>query len=270
MIFNGQNWAHSTLPLTPDQQQQMAAATERAQATFAGAVRSNVGQLLDLQSEQVRETAGATAAGIQAEGYGREAAAYESAALTSEESAHLSEVSSHLTEYQDMRKYQQTAGSQAAGISAAGFKNSGSALYLAKSSFQQANLTQQIDVLNGTERSIGYLETAAATRAQGSAAGTARDAATALQTADNAAAATTGSRISDMSTAMQTYMQSVDPTSVTPEARLSLSLLGGNPDQALSDTAGHLTQEATTATTPTADTSQPPTGWMRNTGWGLH
>jgi hypothetical protein len=262
-IFNGQTWqdAPSATPtLTPEQ--------ERAQASFASSTRSTVDELLNLQSAQTKEQADADAARLTATGYSREADAYESAALTSEESAHLSQVSGDLQAYQDMRKYQATAGSQAAQVSANGFKNAGSALYLAKSGFQQAQLTRQIDVLNGTEKSIGYLETAAASRAQGSAASAAGGAATALATADDAAAGTTGTNISNLSTAMQQYFHTVDPTSVTPEARLSLGLLGDNPQEDLSATANQLTRESAQPQNQPLNTASG--GWGRNLAWGLH
>ena len=81
---------------------------------------------------------------------------------------------------------------------------------------------------------------------------------------------------------MTSYFHTVDPNMVTPEDRLTMSLLSSNPDQALRDTTTQLSQAAATPQNQGSwDAAANPTGAAgplgneglginRNLAWGLH
>jgi hypothetical protein len=123
------------------------------------------------------ETAAATSAkgeaaalNVEAAGATAEAGQYGIAGDISAQNAQLAQVSGQLQEYQNTRNLMKTLGAQSAGISAAGFANSGSAVDLARSSLQQGLLQGQVIGTNASIEAGGYFQQAAASAAEATAA----------------------------------------------------------------------------------------------------
>jgi hypothetical protein len=112
---------------------------------------------------------------LQQQGDYAEAASYGNAADIATNSATLADVAGQVQEYQNTRAVNATVGSQRASVAAAGLSNSGSALALARSSFQQGYLQNQMTRIQSLTREGGFLEEAAAARAEQQAATTAGD-----------------------------------------------------------------------------------------------
>ena len=85
----------------------------------------------------------------------------------------LSITAGDIQQAQDQRTLLKTQGSQQAGYAAGGFAQAGTALNVFRSSTQQGELEQQLDVTNAQAKAGGFYAQEAAARAQGSAAGAA-------------------------------------------------------------------------------------------------
>lgn len=123
------------------------------------------------------ETAAATTAKgeaaaltTEAAGVTAEANQYGIAGDISTQNAALAQVSGSLQQYQNTRTLMKTLGTQAAGISSAGFADSGSAVDLARSSLQQGLLQGQVIGTNTQLEAGGYFQQAAASAAEKAAA----------------------------------------------------------------------------------------------------
>ena len=154
-----------------------------ADSNLATALYGEAGQLASEQGQ-------VNAFNIEAEGATAEAGQYDIAAGIGESNAQTELISGQLQEFQNTRKLMLTLGSQTAGYAGSGFQQSGSALNVARSSLQQGLLQNQIIGTNANLAAGGYLEQAAASRAEATTARTAASAATA-----NAATATNLSAI---------------------------------------------------------------------------
>ncbi len=142
-----------------------------ADSNLATALYSSAGQLASEKGQ-------AAAFDIEAKGNTAEAEQYDAAGNISENNAALEQVSGQIQQFQNMRKLTSTLGAQTAGYAAAGFQSSGSALSVARSSLQQGLLQNQVLGQNANLAAGGYLEQAAASRAEATTARTAADAAT--------------------------------------------------------------------------------------------
>jgi hypothetical protein len=127
------------------------------------------------QEEGTATQAAGTQAALSTEAAGTlaEGTQYGQAATIAGGNAQLATLSGQLQEYQNTRTLMNTLGTQAADISGAGFANSGSALYLARSSLQQGLLQNQVLGLNAQLEAGGYLEQQQASEAEEQAANTA-------------------------------------------------------------------------------------------------
>ena len=127
--------------------------------------------------------------------YGDVANAYATAATIANQNVTLENSAGKLQQYQEGLQAKQTIGAQRAGVAAAGFGNSGSALYLLASSNRQAALTQALTGIQTNITATGYKQQAAAdvgqqaaATAQGAAVGAQAAAAQGAANAANAAA----------------------------------------------------------------------------------
>lgn len=99
---------------------------------------------------------------LMAEGSREAAKAYGQASAIATSNSNLTLRSGQIQEEQESRAITQALGSENADVASAGFKNSGSALYLMKSSLQQGALAKQL-ISNQTEITAqGYQQQAAA------------------------------------------------------------------------------------------------------------
>jgi hypothetical protein len=155
---------------------QSQAAIQTANAVSSGAQ----GDVATANANVAAARAGAidyTEAGVrlQQQGDYAEAASYGNAADIATNSATLADVAGQVQEYQNTRAVNQTVGAQRASVAAAGLSNSGSALALARSSFQQGYLQNQMTRVQTLTREGGFLEEAAAAHSEQTAAQTAGD-----------------------------------------------------------------------------------------------
>ena len=129
-----------------------------------------VSDILGMKSTAVTNTAAATAATTQSEGYAAEASAYGTAADTAEQNAIIAGIAGDVKTLQQQRDVGLTIGTQQAQVAAAGFGAAGSSLDLLRSSLQQGYLTTQLTATQTALTKGGYLEEAASSRAQKAAA----------------------------------------------------------------------------------------------------
>lgn len=113
-----------------------------------------------------------------AAGAGASSAQYTTAAGIATENAQISQASANLQQIQLKRQAYQTIGGQQAQVAGAGMANSGSAMYLMRSSTQQANLQQAVAREQGLITTNAYEEQAGVFQAMASAASSAQTGAT--------------------------------------------------------------------------------------------
>jgi hypothetical protein len=149
------------------------------------------------QEEGTATQAAGTEAALSTEATGTaaEGTQYGQAAAIAGSNAQLATLSGQLQQYQNTRTLLNTLGTQAADISGAGFQNSGSAVYLAKSSLQQGLLQNQVLGLNAQLEAGGYLEQQQASEAEQTAATTAA--------ATESSQATTAGSLSSLATSQE-------------------------------------------------------------------
>lgn len=192
-------------------------------------IKGVVSDILTQQGQAAQFTAGSTASTDQATGAAAEATAYGEAGAVATQNAALEGVAGQVQQVQTARQVTQTIGQQQAGIAAAGFANSGSAIDLARSSVQQGHLADQIIQTQTKMTQGGFIEQAAAAGGEQAATNFASQAATTLAQ-QQAAAATTASTTSANETAALINYLNTSGTGGTPQAQLALSVLSGNPN----------------------------------------
>lgn len=153
-----------------------------------GNVDTDTGQELGDQAQAQGYTNEANAYTNAENAYGGVEGAYATAATLANQNATLETAAGNVQQYQEGLQAKQTIGSQRAGIAAAGFGNSGSALNLLAASNRQAALTQALTGINTNIAVTGYKQQAAAATGQENAA-VAQAAATGAQAAAASGAA---------------------------------------------------------------------------------
>lgn len=130
-------------------------------------------QNFQLSSSTFNDVGGATAdlfnafssssnAKLKAEGDITEAQNYELASQLAKENAQETEIGTQVTEAQEQRALALSLGSTKAETAGAGFENSGSALYILRSSAQQGALQESLTGYQGAVTEAGYNEQATA------------------------------------------------------------------------------------------------------------
>lgn len=109
---------------------------------------------------------------------------YQLAQASANANAQTALAGGQIQQVQNMRNVMQTIGGQQAGIAAAGFGQSGTALSLAQSSMQQGLLQNQVLGINSQLEAGGYIEQGLASAAEAQAANTAASAATELSSSE--------------------------------------------------------------------------------------
>lgn len=143
-----------------------------------------VNALYGEQGAAASATGQATAETTIATGDIAEEGDYTQAETIAQNNANIALVGGQVQEYQNMRTVMMTVGGQKADIAGAGFQESGTALSLAQSSMMQGVLQNQIIGTNADLQAGGFLQQAAASKAEAAAAATASAAATDLATTD--------------------------------------------------------------------------------------
>ena len=163
---------------------------------MATAADSAVSDLLSAYLQETQNVYTAKAEGVVSQGDLTEAGLYGTASEIATNNAALAGISGQLQEFQARRSVFQTLGSQRADVASAGFREAGSSLSLLRSSTQQGNVAQQLIATQAGLQAGGFQEQSAAANAEGSAATTASQNASALQQAASAAAAVNQSALS--------------------------------------------------------------------------
>lgn len=236
------------------------------------ALKGAVADLLDLQADETEDTGLAKAADLKSQGDLGEATAYGNAADVAENNATLAGIAGEIKEYQTTRDVYKTVGSQRAAIAASGFGDSGTSLALARSSFQQGYLDNQLTRTQTLSKQGGYLEEAAAAKAEAAAATTASDAALVEKDAYTTSASKAKTRSTTLANSITDYLKVTDPDTLTAEDKLATAELKDNPDSELSSAVSSLkwytkkdgtaaygtgdeTKDTTTTTTTTTEAS---------------
>jgi hypothetical protein len=197
------------------------------------ALKSSVSGLLNDQNTVRELEADAKAAGLSAQGYSAEASAYGTGGDIATQNASLTDMAGKISEYQQNRELLGTLGSQRAAVASAGFTQSGSNLDILRASHQQGYLAKQ---LIGTQTMLtkgGYMEQAAAARGEQTAAQFASQAALDAQT-ERAAAATSAKTSTTLESAsLKGYLAQNPDIANTPEGKIALAQLSGDPASAI-------------------------------------
>ena len=227
-------------------------------ATDLGLLSNTVSSILGFQATNVAETAaaagttlGASADTLAQTGDTAEAQAYGTAEAIANQNATLAGVSGNIQEIQQQRDVMRTVGNQQSAVAAGGFESSGSSLALLKSSLQQGYLGNQMIQTQTAMTQGGYLEQAAASGSEITAAnvaaqqaGVAGQQATTLAAAQTTAATLAAGQATAETSALNTYMAGTGNTP-TPETNVITGALTGTP-------------AATELTNLNADTNQTP------------
>lgn len=159
-------------------------AAERARTSQTTGLANSI---LGLRARATELVGSSVQSGYQAAGAAAEAEAYRIAAGYAGVSAEMATGAAGLRAYQEQLNVTRTAGSQRAGIAAAGFQEAGSAIDLLHSTIRQGAISTALIELQGNIEATGYLAEAAALTGQSEVAMASRDAAGALLTAQQTA-----------------------------------------------------------------------------------
>jgi hypothetical protein len=197
-------------------------------ASDLGLVRSSVADILGFQATSAEQQAAAQGTQLSQQGYNAEADAYGTATALGNQNAALAAMAGGITELQTQRKVTQAIGGQRADIAGAGFKESGGALDLLRSSYQQGYLGDQLIRTQTAMTQGGYLEEAAAATGEQKSAQYASQAAATLAAAQASAASTAKTNSANETAALLSYLRTTDPNMTTPENQLVTSTLSGD------------------------------------------
>lgn len=177
------------------------------------ALHSTVSDILGLKATAVTDTANAAASTTQAAGYAAEGAAYGTAAEVANQNAFLSEISGSVKTLQEQRALTRSLGEQTAQIAASGFAASGSNLDILRSSLQEGYITQQLTAVQTALQKGGYLEEAAAAKAEQAATDVTSKAATSQAAASTAASTTSTANAAAETASLNKFLSTATLTS---------------------------------------------------------
>lgn len=217
-------------------------------------LQSSVGQLLGFQGQADEYAAAAEGSRLNATGAGIEAAAYGTAAGIATGNEQSEAIAESVRQIQIMRNVNQTVGGISASVAANGFQQSGSALDIMRSSYQQGALEQQISGLQSEQTQRGYLSQAAAANGEMGAATARQLAALSLADAQDKAGASATANQAALSHAL-TQLLAGDPNAQQLVNDLtSGNISGATADALLYNPAGSTNPLATAGGTGTAGT----------------
>jgi len=186
-------------------------------------MRNTVADILGLRGKAEADAANAQASEVQAAGYQQEVGAYTTAGDIAGNNAVVAEVAGNIKGLQERRQLTQTVGSQRAAVASAGFRNSGSAIDIMRSSVQQGALARQLNRAQTDLTKGGYLEESAASMAEAAGANRTSAAALALAQQQRASGELATATAANETSALMDYMKTTTPT---PESALVTSTLG--------------------------------------------
>lgn len=141
-------------------------------------IRGVVGDVLNNRAKGIEYTADASAQRTSAAGYDAEISAYDASGLSSEQNAVYAKATGDILDYQTQRDTARTIGKQNAQLAGSGFSaDTGSSVDQVRSSLQEGYLADQLVRTQSLFEQGGYLEQAAASKAQSGAAQFAKGAA---------------------------------------------------------------------------------------------
>lgn len=211
-------------------------------------VRGTVSDILNSRAKDIEYQASASAQRTSAAGYDAEIVAYESTGRLATQNALYTKVAGDITDYQDKRATLDTIGKQRAGLAGGGFADSED---IVRSTLQQGYLTRQIDRTQSLFEQSGYLEQAAAAKAEITAAGVAKQSALDTATIYDDASAAAKLAATNETTGLSSYLTKTK-AGVTADALLSGTDIGGaiatKPKVTDTSTTGTSTEETPTYT----------------------
>ena len=230
------------------------------------AVMGVTSNLLSFQSQATEMEAAAEGSLLTAAGADEEAAAYGTATGISEESQRTEAIAESVRQIQQTRAIDQTIGGISAGVAANGFQQSGSALDIMQSSYQQGYLSQQISGLQSQQVQRGYMEQSAAAKGEMAAAGVRGDAARLLSEAQMSSSNSAKANQAALTNAL-TQLLSGDPNAQQLVNDLMTGNIAGAQADALLYNPAGADQPLATSTTPDENAKQTATSASFGTVW---
>lgn len=208
-------------------------------------IASEVNNLLGYQATQTTQEANAAAQRTTAAGYGAEVTSYKSGEDIARQNALLEGISGDIQSIQQLRDLGISVGATRAAVAGAGFKESGSAVDQIASDLRLGYMNNQLIKTQSSITAGGFMEQAAADKAQADAARMAQQSASDTAAAYDRAAALTKTNYTNATAALTKYLKDTGATDA--ETQLATGVLG-NKD---------INQLYTSATTGTSSSLYP-------------
>lgn len=214
---------------------------------------STVSNILGLQDSATLDKFNASGTLATSSGYAQEQTAYQTTSAIETNNAAVSQAAGAVSGFQGYEKALSAIGTNEAVIAGGGFKEEGSARAAIRSSYQQANLENQLTKLQTLENVGGYFAAAGAAGAEASAAGAAASQASTTAGYYESAASLATANANNEIGALNSFLSG---GKISPAEKLILSPLSSNVDLPTTlDTKSLVTSGGTTGGIDTATQS---------------